>query len=114
VFHTTVSHNTIQVYTLNTVIGVATYNYRIERFGRELNVWTDLRIRLGAAVAKTTSTPRKDSALHYWALFAAPLVLDTSDYDFPVAAEVLRLQNAAARNPDLKEVPPTKRDPTGY
>jgi Integrase zinc binding domain/Integrase core domain len=34
--------------------------------------------------------------------------MDTSNHDFPVAAEVIRLQKAAARNPDLKEVPPTK------
>jgi hypothetical protein len=34
--------------------------------------------------------------------------MDSSNHDFPVAAEVLRLQKAAARNPDLKEVPPTK------
>jgi Integrase zinc binding domain len=43
----------------------------------------------------------------------APLVMDTSNYDFPVATEVLRLQKAAARNPDLKEVPPTKRGAHG-
>jgi hypothetical protein len=46
-------------------------------------------------------------------LFVAPLVMDTSNCVFPVAAEVLRLQKAAARNPDLKEVPPTKRGTNG-
>jgi hypothetical protein len=35
--------------------------------------------------------------------------MDTSNHDFPVAAEVLRLQKVTVRNPDLKEVPPTKR-----
>jgi hypothetical protein len=39
--------------------------------------------------------------------------MDTSNHDFPVAAEVLRLQKAAARNPDLKEVAPTKRGASG-
>jgi hypothetical protein len=34
--------------------------------------------------------------------------MDTSDCDLPVAAEVQRLQKAAACDPDLKEVPPTK------
>jgi hypothetical protein len=51
--------------------------------------------------------------LRYGALFVAPLAMDTSNHDFPVAAEVLRLQKAAASNPDLKEVPPTKRDANG-
>jgi hypothetical protein len=92
---------------------LATYNYRIEHITGELNVWTDLLTRWGAAVTKTTSMPRNDSTLHYGALFVAPLVMDTRNYDFPVAAEVLRLQKAAARNPDLKEVPPTKRGTNG-
>jgi Integrase core domain/Integrase zinc binding domain len=39
--------------------------------------------------------------------------MDTSNCDFPVATELLRLQKAAARNPDLKEVPPTKRGTNG-
>jgi transposase InsO family protein len=39
--------------------------------------------------------------------------MDTSNCDIPVAAEVLRLQKAAARNPDLKKVPPTKRGTHG-
>jgi hypothetical protein len=43
----------------------------------------------------------------------APLVMNTSNCEFPVAAEVLRLQKAATRNPDLKEVPPTKRGTHG-
>jgi hypothetical protein len=64
-------------------------------------------------VTKTTSTPRKDSKLHYGALFVAPLVMDTSNYDYPVAAEVLRLQKAVARILDLKEVPPPKRGTNG-
>jgi hypothetical protein len=38
-----------------------------------------------------------------------PLAADDSDNEFPVATEVIRLQKAAARNPGLKEVPPTKR-----
>jgi hypothetical protein len=67
----------------------------------------------GAAVTKTPSTPRSDSTLRYGALFVAPLVMDTSNCDFPVAAETLRLQKAPARNPDLKEVPPTKRGTNG-
>jgi hypothetical protein len=69
--------------------------------------------RWGAAVTRTTSTPRKDSTLHYGALFVAPLAMDTSNYNFPVAAEVLRLQKAASHNPDLKEVPPKKRGANG-
>jgi Integrase core domain/Integrase zinc binding domain len=59
------------------------------------------------------STPRKDSTLRYGSLFLAPLVTDDSDNDFPVASEVLRLQKAVARNPDLKEVPTTKRGAHG-
>jgi hypothetical protein len=51
-----------------------------------------------AAVTRTTSTPRKDSTLHYGALFVAPLAMETSSYNFPVAAEVLRLQKAAVHN----------------
>jgi Integrase zinc binding domain/Integrase core domain len=39
--------------------------------------------------------------------------MDTSNCDFPVAAEVLRLQKAAARNPNLKKVPPTKKGTNG-
>jgi Integrase zinc binding domain len=53
------------------------------------------------------------STLRYGALFVAPLAMDTSNHDFPVASEVLRLQKAAARSPDLKEVPPTKRGANG-
>jgi Integrase zinc binding domain len=92
---------------------LATYNYRIEHIAGELNVWTDLLTRWGAAVTRTTSTPRKDSTLHYGALFVAPLAMDTSNYNFPVAAEVLGMQKAAAHNPDLKEVPPKKRCANG-
>jgi hypothetical protein len=66
----------------------------------------------GAAVTRTTSTPRNDSTLHY-ALFVAPLAMNTSDYNFTVAAEVLRLQKAASYNPDLKEFPPKKREANG-
>jgi hypothetical protein len=90
-------------------VELATYNYRIEHIAGELNVWTDLLTRWGAAVTKTTSTPLKDGTPRYGALFVAPLAMDTSNHDFPVAAEVLRLQKAAARNQDLNEVPPTKR-----
>jgi hypothetical protein len=93
---------------------LATYNYRIEHIAGELNVWTDLLTRWGAAVTKTTSKPRNDSTLRYGSLFVAPLAMDTSNCDFPAAAEVLRLQKAAARNPGIKEVVPTKRAPTGY
>jgi RNase H-like domain found in reverse transcriptase len=93
---------------------LATYNYRIEHVAGGLNVWTKLLTRWGAAVTRTTSTPRKDSTRHYGALFVAPLAMDTSNYNFPVAAEVLRLQKATAQNPDLKEVPPEKGVPTGY
>jgi RNase H-like domain found in reverse transcriptase len=92
---------------------LATYNYRIEHIAGELNVWTDLLTRWGAAVTETTSKPRKDSTLRYGAMFVAPLAMDTSNHDLPVAAEVLRLQKAAARNPDLKEVPPTKGGSNG-
>jgi hypothetical protein len=92
---------------------LATYNYRIEHIAGELNVWTDLLSRWEAAVTKTTLSPRKGSTLHYEAMFVAPLVMDTSNYDFPVAAEVLRLQKAAARNPDHKEAPPTKMGTDG-
>jgi RNase H-like domain found in reverse transcriptase len=92
---------------------LATCNYRIEHIAGELNVWTDLLIRWGAAVTKTISTPRIDSTLRYGALFVVPLVMDTSNCDFPVAVEVLRLQKSAARNPDLKEIPPTKRGTNG-
>jgi hypothetical protein len=59
---------------------LATYNYRTEHIAGELNVWTDLFTRWGAAVTRTTSTPRKDSTLHYGALFVAPLGMDTSNY----------------------------------
>jgi hypothetical protein len=69
--------------------------------------------RWGAAVTRTTSTPRKDSTLHYGALFVAPLAMDASNYNFPVAAEILRLQKAAAYNSDLKEVPLKKRGANG-
>jgi hypothetical protein len=92
---------------------LAMYNYRIELIEGELNIWIDLLNRWGAAVTKTTSTPRKDSTLHYGALFVASLVMDTSNCVLPVAADVLRLQKAAARNPDLKEVPPMKRGTNG-
>lgn len=92
---------------------LATYNYRIEHIAGELNVWTDLLTRWGAAVTKTTSKPRIDSTVRYGALFVAPLAMDTSNHDFPVAAEVLRLQKAAARNKALKEVPPTKKGAHG-
>jgi hypothetical protein len=92
---------------------LATCNYRLEHIAEELYVWTDLLTRWGAAVTRTTSTPRKDSTLHYGALFVAPLAMDTSNYNFPVAAEVLRLQKATAHKPDLKEVPPKKRGANG-
>jgi hypothetical protein len=92
---------------------LASYNYRIEHIAGELNIWTKLLTRWGAAVTRTTSTPRKDSTLHYAALFVAARAMDTSNYSFPVAAEVLRLQKAAAHNPDLKEVPPKKRGANG-
>jgi hypothetical protein len=92
---------------------LAMYNNRIEHIAGELNVWTDLLTRWGAAVTEATSTPRNDSTLRYGALFVAPVVMDTSNCEFPVAAEVLSLQKAAARNPDLKEVPPTKRGTHG-
>jgi hypothetical protein len=92
---------------------LATYNYRIEHIAGELDVWKDLLTSWGAAVTRTTSTPRKDSTLHYGALIVAPLATDSSNYTFPVAAEVLRLQKAAAHNPDLKEVPPKKRGANG-
>jgi hypothetical protein len=36
---------------------LATYNYRIEHIAGELNIWTDLLTRWGAAVTITTSTP---------------------------------------------------------
>jgi hypothetical protein len=90
---------------------LATYNYPIEYIAGELNVWTELLTRWGAAVTKTTSTPRNDRTLRYGALFVAQLVMDTSNYDFPMAAEVLRQQMAAAHNMDLKEVPPKKSGP---
>jgi hypothetical protein len=92
---------------------LASYNYRIEHIAGELNIWIELLTRWGAAVTKTTSKPRKDSTLRYGALFMAPLAMDTSNLDFPVTAEVLRLQKAAARNPDLKKVPPTSGAPMG-
>jgi RNase H-like domain found in reverse transcriptase len=92
---------------------LATYNYRIEDIAGELDVWTELLTRWGDTVTRTTSTPRKDSTLHYGALFVAPLAMDTSNYNFPVAAEVLRLQKATAHKPDLKEVPPKKRGANG-
>jgi RNase H-like domain found in reverse transcriptase len=92
---------------------LATYNYRIERIAVELNVWTESLTRYEAAVTRTTTAPRKDSPLHYWALFVARLAMNTSNYTFPVAAEVLRLQKAAAHNSDLKEVPPKKRGTNG-
>jgi RNase H-like domain found in reverse transcriptase/Integrase zinc binding domain len=92
---------------------LASYNYRIGHIAGELNVWADLLTRWGAAVTNTTSTPRKDSTLRYGSLFLAPFVTDDSDNEFPVASEVLQLRKAAARNPDLKEVPPTKRGAHG-
>jgi hypothetical protein len=92
---------------------LATYNYRIEHIAGELNVWTDLLTRWGAVDTNTTSTPRKDSTIHYGALFVAPLAMDTSNYNFSVAAEVLRLQKAAHHNLDLKEVPSKKRGANG-
>jgi hypothetical protein len=73
----------------------------------------DLLTRWVAAVTKTTSTPRKDSTLRYGSLFMAPLAADDSDNEFPVASGVLRRQKAAARNTDLKEVPPTIRSARG-
>jgi hypothetical protein len=48
-----------------------------------------------------------------WGAVRGSAGMDTSNCDFPVAAEVLRLQKAADRNQDLKEVPPTKRGPKG-
>jgi hypothetical protein len=92
---------------------LATYNYRIEHIAGELNLWTDLLTKWGAAVTRTTSTPRKDSTLHYGALFVAPIAMDTSNYNFPVAAEVLRLKMAAGHSPYLNEVPPKKRGANG-
>jgi hypothetical protein len=50
---------------------LATYNYCIEHIAGELYVWTDLLTRWGAAVTKTTSTPRKDSTLRYGAHLAS-------------------------------------------
>jgi hypothetical protein len=92
---------------------LATYNNRIEHIAGELDVWTDLLTIWGAAVTRTTSTPRKDSTIHYGALFMAPLAMDTSNCTFSVAAEVLRLQKAAANYPDLKEVSPKQRGANG-
>jgi transposase InsO family protein len=92
---------------------LATYNYRGEHIAGELKVRTDLLARWGAAVTKTTSTPRNDSTLRYGALFVAPLIMDTNNCDYPVAEEALRLQKDAARNLDLKDVPPTKNGSTG-
>jgi RNase H-like domain found in reverse transcriptase len=51
---------------------LATYNYRIEHIAGELNVWTDLLTRWGAAVTKTTSTPRIDSTLALWVAVRGP------------------------------------------
>jgi hypothetical protein len=51
---------------------LATFNYRIEHIAGELNVRTDLLTIWGAVVTRTTSTSRKDSTLHYGALFVAP------------------------------------------
>jgi hypothetical protein len=48
---------------------LATYNYLIEHIAGRLNVWTGSLTRWGAAVTRTTSTPRKDSKQHYGALF---------------------------------------------
>jgi hypothetical protein len=98
---------------------LTTYNYRIEHIAGVLHVWTDLLSRWGAAVTKTTSTPRNDSTLRYGSLLVAPLVMDTSNCDFPVTAEVLRLQKAAARNPPhvtrtLKKFLRRRGAPTGY
>jgi hypothetical protein len=90
-----------------------TYNCRIEHIAGELNIWTDRLTRWGAAVTKTTSTPRKDITLRHGSLFLAPLAADDSDNEFPVASEALRLQKAAARNPGLKEDPPKKRGTNG-
>jgi Integrase zinc binding domain len=92
---------------------LATCNYHIEQIARELDAWSDLITRLGAALTRTTSMPRKDSTLHYWALFVAPLDMDTNNYNFPMAAEILRLQKAAAHNPDLNVVPSKKRGANG-
>jgi Integrase zinc binding domain len=39
--------------------------------------------------------------------------MDTSNYNFPVAAEVLRLQKAAAHNPNLKKIPPKRKSANG-
>jgi RNase H-like domain found in reverse transcriptase len=45
---------------------LATYNYRIEHIAGELNIWTTLLARSGAAVTNTTSTPRKGSTSSLW------------------------------------------------
>jgi hypothetical protein len=45
--------------------------------------------------------------------FAAHNTMDTSNYNFPVAAEVLRLQKAAAHKMYLKKVSPKKRGANG-
>jgi hypothetical protein len=87
---------------------LATYNYRIEHRAGELYVCTDLLTRWGDAVTKTISAPRKGSTFRCGSLFLAPFAADDSDNDFSVASEALRLQKAAARNLDLKEVPTTK------
>jgi Integrase zinc binding domain len=57
------------------------------------------------------ATKRQHTLL--WGAVRGSASMDTSNYNFPVAAEVLRLQKAAARNPDLKEGPPTKRGTNG-
>jgi RNase H-like domain found in reverse transcriptase/Integrase zinc binding domain len=98
---------------LRRALKLTTYNYRIEHIAGQLNVWTDFLTIWGAAVIKITSAPRNDSTLRFGALFVSPLVMDTSNWDFPVASEVLRLQKAAGRNPDLKEVSTTKRGTHG-
>jgi hypothetical protein len=42
---------------------LATYNYRIEHIAVELNVWTDLLTRWGAAVTKLDATKRQHAPL---------------------------------------------------
>jgi hypothetical protein len=92
---------------------IATYNYHIEHIAGKLNLWTDLLTRWGAAVTRITSTPRKDSTLHYGALFVAPLAMDTSNYNFPVNAELLRLKKDLSHKLYQKEVTPRKLGANG-
>jgi Integrase zinc binding domain len=48
-----------------------------------------------------------------WGAVRGAASMDTTNCDFPVAAEVLRLQKAAVRNPYLKEVLSKKRGTNG-